>query len=112
MLRINVKHDSTGIRSISAAGHTGFAESGSDIVCAAISTLMQALWIGLEDVLEIGDLTVESAPEVPLMRISWKSEDETLQAIARTVYIALCEIAREYPDYVEIDETTDETQGG
>ena len=112
MLRVTVEQGPAGIRSISAAGHTGFAESGSDIVCAAVSTLMQALWIGLEDVLAIADLTVESDPGVPLMRISWEREDDTAQAIARTICIALDGVAREYPDYVEIDEITDETQGG
>ena len=33
------------------AGHTGYAESGSDIVCAALSTLAQTLEMGLAGVL-------------------------------------------------------------
>ena len=36
-----------------AQGHSGYAESGSDIVCAAVSALTQTCELGLEEVLHI-----------------------------------------------------------
>lgn len=107
MLDIGVKLLDGRIRSIIAEGHSGFAEQGGDIVCAAVSSLMQALWIGLEDVLEVEDLTIVSDPEIPLMSLSWQDDGES-QALARTIQLALISIASEYPDHVTIDET----QGG
>lgn len=36
-----------------ASGHSGYAPRNKDIVCAAVSTLLQALAVGLIDVLTL-----------------------------------------------------------
>lgn len=108
MLTVTARFKEGRIRAISAEGHSGFAETGSDIVCAAASSLMQALWIGLEDILEIDDLTIVSDPEIPLIGLSWEDTEREVQVLARTILAALKAIARDYPDYVKLEET-DET---
>lgn len=44
----NKKGEYTGF---SVSGHSGYASSGKDIVCSAISTLSQSVCVGLENVL-------------------------------------------------------------
>ena len=104
MMQVTAKRDDFGIFSISAQGHTGYAEQGLDIVCAAVSTLMQALQVGLQDVLEIEDVEVEADSAVPRMTFTWDSEDEGGQIVAETVFQSLAAVANSYPDYVTVTE--------
>ena len=104
MMQVTAKRDDFGIFSISAQGHTGYGEQGSDIVCAAVSTLMQALQVGLQDVLDIEDVAVEADSAVPRMTFTWDSEDEDAQIVAETVFRSLAAVANSYPDYVTVTE--------
>ena len=40
MTRVVVCRDERGVRSLTVSGHSGYAESGRDIVCAAVSALV------------------------------------------------------------------------
>ncbi len=37
------------VTKVRMSGHSGYAESGSDIVCAAVSTLVQTAYLAIED---------------------------------------------------------------
>ncbi|MGI6784491.1 MAG: ribosomal-processing cysteine protease Prp [Aminivibrio sp.] len=88
---------------LSAAGHTGFSESGSDVVCAAVSTLVQALHYGFIEVLKREDLRCESDREKTRITLDWRScKDEAALVLADTVVGSLKEIARAYPGHVRI----------
>lgn len=104
MMQITVKRNDFGIFSISAQGHTGYAEQGSDIVCAAVSTLMQALQVGLQDVLGMEDLEIEADSSVPRMYFIWNSEDGDGQIVAETICRSLEAVASSYPRYVTVTE--------
>ncbi len=104
MLEVIAKYNSVGICHISARGHSGFASSGYDIVCAAVSTLMQALHVGLTDVLQLGDVSLASDPEIPVMCIEWVSDDYTAQKIAQTMLLSIKAVANSYPDFVVVYE--------
>ena len=56
--------------SVCARGHSGYADSGSDIVCAAISVLMQTLHIGLVDVLGLKPHVLVDAPKA-FIKLTW-----------------------------------------
>ena len=49
---INREDDDT-IKSISSTGHSGYAEEGSDIVCASVSVLLQNAQKTFEEILNI-----------------------------------------------------------
>ena len=42
------------ITAVTVEGHTGYAEEGSDIVCAAVSALTQGALLGIREVAGIG----------------------------------------------------------
>ncbi|MDR1916470.1 MAG: ribosomal-processing cysteine protease Prp, partial [Synergistaceae bacterium] len=85
MIEVTAKRDANGICSITAQGHSGFAESGSDIICASVSSLIQALSVGLEDVLELQDVRIIRSPEIPVMGFEWNSRLREAQYIALTI---------------------------
>ena len=53
MTTIQIQKQSGNIIGFNVSGHSGYAEEGSDIVCAAISALAQNVCVGLENVLNL-----------------------------------------------------------
>ena len=84
-----------------AEGHTGYAESGSDIVCAAVSALTQATLNGLKEVLgapvmfDIDDRT--ASLEARLTPEATREHIEGAQLLLETLRQGLQAIERSYP---------------
>ena len=89
------------ISSITAEGHSGYARKGEDIVCASLSSLMQALWIGLEEILKVDDLRTVRDEETPRMGVAWDPDIPGTQIVARTIARSLEALGESYPDYVK-----------
>lgn len=53
MTRISFETKDGHIVAVTAEGHTGFAESGEDIVCSALSSMVQTAVLGLMQVAKI-----------------------------------------------------------
>ncbi len=86
-----------------AAGHTGFSGRGSDVVCAGVSALVQALFYGFQAVLKDIGLRSASDGEKTKMSLDWSAcPSQAGDVIAETVIGSLKEIARVYPDHVRI----------
>ena len=66
---LTLKDNQKNIKFIEATGHSGYAESGSDIVCSSVSTLMQSLAVGLTEVVKVSaDVKIDET--IPYMSIS------------------------------------------
>lgn len=72
--------------SIEATGHANYAEHGKDIVCAAVSVLMQTL-----------ELRGKATKQSGSMKI-YTEDKEALKLITE----GLKQIEYNYPDYVEV----------
>ena len=99
-----IRTEAGSIKSITTEGHSGYAASGADIICASVSSLMQALWIGLEEILKVSDLSAERDGEIPRMALAWDPDIHGTQLLARTIARSLEAIGESYPDYVEYRE--------
>ena len=103
--RVTVTRTRAGtISSITTEGHSGYAANGEDIVCASVSSLMQALWVGFEEILKVPDLRTERDGAIPRMRLAWDPDIHGTQLLARTIARSLETIGESYPDYVEYRE--------
>jgi len=90
---------------IVAAGHTGFSERGSDVVCAGVSALVQALYYGFHEVLKQKELRSSVDKKNAKMSLDWAECPATEgDVLAETIIGSLKEIARVYPDHVRIVE--------
>jgi uncharacterized protein YsxB (DUF464 family) len=76
------------------------------VVCAAVSTLVQALLLGLRDVAKVSeDVTWKIDDSVPLIRVEWtKDRARELDLLTRTVALSLKEIASGYAGHVSVSE--------
>jgi len=104
MVKITVLRNCEGyIKSIEAKGHSGYAEEGSDIVCAVVSTAVQAVVVCCEEVHRC-----EYQADVGDGYLKWSvSDDETagkLNILTETLYRVLLQAAEEYSSYISIKE--------
>lgn len=90
-----------------ADGHAAYAEHGEDVVCAAVSAILQAARLGLEAHAKID---LEVVQRSGTMRLRWPEsarDDTALQAIVSTAELAIRQIATQYPDHVRAQSTAE-----
>jgi hypothetical protein len=101
VVEVEFREDSLGrLSSFVAEGHAGWAEHGSDVVCAAVSTLLQAAWLGLA---EVAGVTVDGSRTAGRLTLSWPAqanEREDVRAIVATAALSIERLAAQYPDHV------------
>ena len=85
-----------------AGGHAGYAPSGEDIVCAAVSALTQTALLGLGEVLKVPVEWSVDEEKGALSAFVRESTDGT-EVVLRTLEAGLKNIAGQYPDLVGID---------
>ena len=89
-----------------AQGHTGYAEAGEDIVCAAVSALTQTTLNGLQNVLKapvMFEIDDEAALlEARLTPQATEAQVEAAQLLLETLLEGLQAIERSYPRNVRI----------
>lgn len=90
-----------------ANGHSGYAEHGQDIVCAAVSALTQTCELGLSEVVGVEPVVARDdergAYAVRLPRDVSRVQLRRAQLLFRTMYIGLKSIEAAYPDCVRVN---------
>jgi uncharacterized protein YsxB (DUF464 family) len=95
------------LSSLFARGHAGWAESGSDIVCAAVSAIIQAGWLGIE---QVATVQLEVERDADHLSLRWPPDardNDALVTIVRTVELSVEQLARQYPDHVRLARETE-----
>ena len=85
--------------SLRLEGHAGYAEEGKDIVCAAISTLLQSFIASVEELTTDNLKCVISAGNAV---IRYKDLSEQAQLLMKSFFIGCQMIADNYPEYVTV----------
>ncbi len=103
MLVVRIRKDSQQrLSSFLATGHVGLAESGQDVVCAAISAVLQAAWLGLE---EVARVELQGQRKSGRLELTWPAglrDDPAVGAIVATAALSVERIAAQFPDHVRI----------
>jgi uncharacterized protein len=101
MVEVTFFRDERGrLASFRALGHADFADYGNDIVCAAVSAVLQAARLGLAELARC-ELRVRQGPGE--LQLAWTQGDrdrESVNAIVATAELAVEQIARQYPEKV------------
>ena len=85
-------------------GHSGYAEAGQDIVCAAISAVVTMAEATINDVcgakakVRVKDEQARITLTLPVSC----DEEETVQAVLAGMMITLAGMRDDYPDYIEV----------
>jgi len=92
------------ITGFSVSGHSGYAEAGSDIVCAAISTAVTMAEATINEVCgaKAKVRVKEEDARITLTLPTSCDEEETVQAVLAGMMITLMSLRDDYPDYIEV----------
>ncbi len=104
MIKVRLRKRGHAIVHLSAEGHSGYGPSGTDIVCSGVSSLMQALEIGLRDVLKNPSLNVVVDEKRGFMSIEISSPDDKTDLLFRTIKLSLIAMEENYPLYLNVTE--------
>ncbi len=87
--------------SFEAKGHSGYAELGSDIICASISTALQMTEINLKKIYLLSpSVTIRDG----FMKLTIKkSEQDKAQNALKLLFITLKEIAKQNSKYINME---------
>ena len=86
------------------SGHSGYAEAGQDIVCAAISAVVGMAEATINDVCG-GKAKVrvkDTDARISLTLPTACDEEEAIQAVLAGMMLYLLNLRDEYPDYIEV----------
>ena len=92
------------ITGFSVCGHSGYAEAGSDIVCAAISAVVTMAEATINDVCgaKAKVRVRDDSARITLTLPASCDEEESVQAVLAGMMLYLCSLRDEYPDYIEV----------
>lgn len=111
MVKIEVHTDTVGrIYRFAAEGHSGFAPHGEDIVCAAISVLLQTAILGLKEVATVTPQTLVADGRLDCLLSPEQAGNESVDAILQTMLLGLQAIEMEYSDYVSVERIDSEVK--
>ena len=93
------------ITGFSVSGHSGYADHGSDIVCAAVSAVVTMAEATINDVCgakaKVRVKDQENA-RITLTLPASCDEEESGQAVLAGMLLTLCSMRDDYPDYIEV----------
>ena len=92
------------ITGFSVSGHSGYAEAGSDIVCAAVSAVVTMAETTINDVCgaKAKVRVKDEDARVTLTLPAACDEEEAVQAVLAGMMLTLCSMRDDSPDYIEV----------
>lgn len=102
MTKITICEKNGMIWAFQVKGHSGFAETGNDIVCSAVSTASQMAVVGLKEVLGL-DVLLDIKDGYLHLELNkeeeWKKAQDILMAMKKT----LEDVAKNYAKNVKLE---------
>ena len=92
------------ITGFSVSGHSGYAENGKDIVCAAVSAVVAMAEATINDVCgaKAKVRVKDEDARITLTLPASCDEEEAVQAVLAGMLLTLCNLRDDYPDYIEV----------
>lgn len=107
MTNILIKKRKGNIVAFEISGHTGYADNGKDIVCAAVSSISQSACLGIKNVLKINAL-IKTNPKdgylsLRLPKDITLKQMEDSQIVLETMKQSLEDLLFDYKDYIKLE---------
>lgn len=87
-------------------GHSGYADEGSDIICAAVTSAVRLTEcaindvLGLEAAVKVRDKDASITLKLP--STLGQTNESTCQALLTALMVHFVQLAEEYPDYISV----------
>ena len=92
------------ITGFSISGHSGYAENGADIVCAAISAVVTMAEATINEVCgaKAKVRVKDEQARITLTLPASCDEEDAVQAVLSGMMLTLLSLREDYPDYIEV----------
>ena len=106
MTKVEIFNQNGRINGFSVSGHSGYAEEGSDIVCAAVSAAVTFAECTINDVLgnHANTRVNEDEPRVTLTIPATCDDEDAVQAVLTGFMLTVMSLRDDYPDFIEVME--------
>ena len=108
MTTVAFKMEGDRIVEFTSSGHSGYAEEGEDIVCAAISSTIGLVECAVNEVLGIAaSVKIDQKNNRITLHLPGGLSDEdehTCQTLMASLMVYLVELAEEYPNHITVME--------
>lgn len=106
MTKVEIFNQGGRINGFSVSGHSGYAEEGSDIVCAAVTTAVKFAEATINDALgdHANTRVREDEPRITLTLPAVCDDEDAVQAVLTGFMLTMCSLRDDYPDYIEVME--------
>ena len=106
MTKVEIFNHDGRIHGFSVSGHSGYAEEGSDIVCAAVSAAVTFAECTINDVLgnHANTKEKEEEPRITLTLPAACDDEDAVQAVLTGFLLTVCSLRDNYPEYIEVME--------
>lgn len=106
MTTVTIRHQGGKIVGFSAKGHTGYAEEGEDIVCAAVSSAVNLVNATVNDVLGLA-AAVRVDPDNAWLSFHLPgglsvTDEATCQNLLAGLMVYFAELHQAYPDFFQV----------
>lgn len=99
MIKVRLLKRDGRIACVSASGHSGLASSGNDVVCAAVSTLIQTAYLAISDV--YGNVPYKQNDGFFEFNVP---EGHDADVIIRAMQVGLQDLHGGYPHNIKLEE--------
>jgi uncharacterized protein YsxB (DUF464 family) len=99
MISVKIKKDNTLITEIIVKGHANFADYGSDIVCAATSSIIITT---VNALLRIDEKSIMYEEKEGFLHLKILKTDEVTQALITNMIELLKELEKKYPKNIKL----------
>lgn len=106
MIRIEVIDDGEAVSGLRVTGHAGTGSPGTDILCAAVSVLVENLGFGLRTILNV-DADIDARDGYYAIRLDRSDVTERTDLLFASTILGLKNLAGQYPQRMEFVEQGD-----
>ena len=108
MTTVTFRVEDSRITGFDCRGHSGYAEAGADIVCAAVTSAVRLTECAVNDVLGL-EASVKVKPEKALISLRLpgglsQQNESTCQTLLTGLMLYLTQLTEEYPDHIIVME--------
>ena len=106
MTTVTFHSEGSRLESFEVKGHSGYAQEGEDIVCAAITSAVRLTECAINDVLGLeAAVKVREKDASITLKLPAKlgqTNESTCQALLTALMVHFVQLAEEYPDHISV----------
>ena len=102
MIKVTLFKTNGIVTRVRCSGHSGLAEYGNDVLCAAVSSIVQTAYLALADI--YGDVRYETGEGLFDFDVPRNGDAHDADVIIRAMRVGLNDLSSGYPQNLKLEE--------